>query len=155
MAWRFRQRIRIAKGVHLNLAKRGVSSLSVGRPGATVNVGSEGAKLTVGAPGTGLSSTHKITGRQPNSPANTEPQRIDAAREIDQQKEGPSPLTGLLVFFVALGALGGLSNALLALLSLSAEAAATAGAWLFFWNIAAAAAIAAAVLHYAKKGRAL
>ena len=55
MGFRFRKRIRIAPGVHLNASlKRGLSA-SFGRPGATVNVGLDGKqKNTLGAPGTGL-----------------------------------------------------------------------------------------------------
>lgn len=54
--FRFRQSIRLAPGVRINLGKRG-ASLSVGRPGATVNIGKKGLRTTVGAPGTGLSYT--------------------------------------------------------------------------------------------------
>jgi hypothetical protein len=55
MGLRFRQRIKIIPGIHLNVSFKGVS-LSVGGPGATVNFSRKhGARATVGIPGTGLS----------------------------------------------------------------------------------------------------
>lgn len=54
MSLRFRRRVRIAPGVHVNLAKRG-ASLSLGERGLSYNVNREGGRTTVGAPGTGLS----------------------------------------------------------------------------------------------------
>jgi hypothetical protein len=56
MGIRFRKRLKIAPGVHLNLSlKRGVSA-SFGPKGATHNVGLDGRrKTTVGIPGSGLS----------------------------------------------------------------------------------------------------
>ena len=54
MALRFRKRIKIAPGVHVNLSRRGVST-SVGPRGATINVkpGRE-TRATASVPGTGL-----------------------------------------------------------------------------------------------------
>lgn len=54
MGFRFQKRIRIFKGLTLNLSRSG-SSWTVGRPGASVNI--RGKKITgnVGLPGTGLS----------------------------------------------------------------------------------------------------
>ncbi|WP_422459354.1 MULTISPECIES: DUF4236 domain-containing protein [unclassified Endozoicomonas] len=67
MALRFRKRIRIAKGLNLNLSwsgKRGVTtSATAGVPGANVNIGKKGSGIgvrrgTLGVPGSGVSS-HK------------------------------------------------------------------------------------------------
>ena len=55
MGFRFRKSIKLAPGVRINLTKKGVSSLSVGKRGATVNVGKKGTRGTVGIPGSGLS----------------------------------------------------------------------------------------------------
>lgn len=55
MGWLFRNSIRIAPGIRINLGKR-KASLSVGGPGATINVGEQGARATVGIPGTGISA---------------------------------------------------------------------------------------------------
>lgn len=54
MGLRFRQRIKVFPGVHLNVSLGGMS-VSVGGPGATVNIG-KGMRVraTVGLPGTGL-----------------------------------------------------------------------------------------------------
>ena len=54
MALRFQKRIRIFKGLTINLSKTG-ASLSVGGRGATVNFSKRGTKTTVGIPGSGLS----------------------------------------------------------------------------------------------------
>jgi Protein of unknown function (DUF4236) len=55
MGFRFRKRLRIIPGIWLNLSKRGVSSVSVGRRGATLNFNKRGTRETVGLPGSGLS----------------------------------------------------------------------------------------------------
>ena len=54
MAFRFRNTIRIAPGIRLNLGKTGVS-ISAGVRGATVTAGKRGVHGNVGLPGTGLS----------------------------------------------------------------------------------------------------
>jgi hypothetical protein len=69
MGWRFRKRIKIAPGIHMNLGKSGVTSLSIGKKGASVNVGKKGVTGTVGIPGTGLSYTEKLSGPSPRMPA--------------------------------------------------------------------------------------
>ena len=57
MGFRFRKRIRIFKGLTLNLSKSG-TSWTVGGPGASVNVRGENVTGTVGSPGTGLTYRH-------------------------------------------------------------------------------------------------
>lgn len=59
MGFRFRKRIKIAPGLHLNLSKSGVSA-SIGGKGATINVGKKGVKSTLGIPGSGLSHTAQL-----------------------------------------------------------------------------------------------
>lgn len=54
MAFRFRHRIKIFPGVHLNLSARGLS-LSLGPRGASVTLGSRGTYANLGIPGSGLS----------------------------------------------------------------------------------------------------
>jgi hypothetical protein len=54
MGFRFQKRIRIFKGLTLNVSKSG-TSWTVGGPGASVNVRGDKVTGTVGAPGTGLS----------------------------------------------------------------------------------------------------
>jgi hypothetical protein len=60
MGWRFRRSVKILPGIHLNLSKRGLSSLSFGRRGATLNVGRSGVRETLGIPGTGISYSSRI-----------------------------------------------------------------------------------------------
>lgn len=55
MRFRFRRRIKVAPGVHINVTQKGISSLSVGQPGATTNISKKGVKTTIGLPGTGIS----------------------------------------------------------------------------------------------------
>lgn len=82
MGFRFRKSIKLAPGVKLNIGKKGVSSLSVGKNGARVNISKKGTKSTVGLPGTGLSyssySPHKSKPKanQPNKPDFTNPDNI-------------------------------------------------------------------------------
>jgi len=62
MPFRFRKRTRLFPGLSLNWSKNGLSSISIGAPGATVNipVARDGqTRGTVGLPGTGLSYSHE------------------------------------------------------------------------------------------------
>ncbi len=62
MGFRFYKRIRLAKGLWLNLGKKG-SSLSLGGHGATMNVSKKGVRDTFSAPGTGISyQTKRVAG---------------------------------------------------------------------------------------------
>ena len=65
MGWRFRKRTRLFPGLYLNWSKNGLSSISLGGPGATLNVPvnrNGGARGTVGLPGTGLSYSETLSG---------------------------------------------------------------------------------------------
>jgi hypothetical protein len=70
MGLRFRSSIRLAKGVRLNLGKKG-ASLSLGGNGMTVNLSRKGAKATLGLPGTGLSYTQTLTANKRPAAENT------------------------------------------------------------------------------------
>jgi hypothetical protein len=62
MGFRFRKQVKLFPGIKLNLSKRGISSVSAGKKGATVNLSQRGIKQTIGLPGTGLSyQTDKST----------------------------------------------------------------------------------------------
>jgi hypothetical protein len=99
MGFRFRRRLTIMPGVHLNISKKGVSSLSLGRRGATLNIGNRGVKETIGIPGTGLSYTttsKSVRHRTSNDPSTVQiaessiPQ-IDLSRfEIEPRPVSPS-----------------------------------------------------------------
>src|SRR3989442_8243440 len=59
MPLRFFRRVRIAKGLTLNLSKRG-ASFSAGRRGARVTIGRRGSRGTAGVPGSGVSYTSRL-----------------------------------------------------------------------------------------------
>lgn len=54
MGFRFSKRIKIMKGLNLNVSRGGLG-LSVGVPGARVSFGPRGTRSTIGIPGTGIS----------------------------------------------------------------------------------------------------
>ena len=64
MGFFFRKRIRLGKGVSLNLGSRGIST-SFGFKGFSMNVGRRGVRSTAYIPGTGLgySSYRRYGGR--------------------------------------------------------------------------------------------
>ncbi len=72
MGFRFRKSFKIAPGVRVNVGKKGVSSLSVGRPGANINIGKRGSRANIGIPGTGLSYSTPITNRTNTTTSNHE-----------------------------------------------------------------------------------
>lgn len=61
MGFRFRKRIRLAKGLYWNIGKKG-SSLSIGGRGATMNLSKKGVRDTFSVPGSGLSYQTKRAG---------------------------------------------------------------------------------------------
>ena len=61
MGWRLRRSLRILPGVRLNVSKRGLSSLSIGRRGLTLNVGRKGTKEAIGLSGNGVSHTMAVS----------------------------------------------------------------------------------------------
>ncbi|NBM92719.1 DUF4236 domain-containing protein [Proteus sp. G2662] len=67
MGFKFRKRIKIAPGIHINVGKTGVST-SIGKRGSTINIGKNGTKATFGLPGTGLSYSTKLSGKTNRNP---------------------------------------------------------------------------------------
>jgi len=61
MGFRFRQRIKIAPGIYINLGKKGVNSASFRAGPFTTNVNKEGVRHTAGLHGSGLSYETKRT----------------------------------------------------------------------------------------------
>lgn len=59
MPLRFQKRLRLGKGLWINLSKGG-ASLSLGRRGATINFGRRGVQGTAGVPGTGISWRERL-----------------------------------------------------------------------------------------------
>ena len=90
MGFRFRRRLRLLPGLSLNFSKNGLSSLSIGGPGATVNVPlarSGPSRATVGLPGSGLSYTAPLGERT----------RSTRERRLQQQGASKLPTTQQLV----------------------------------------------------------
>lgn len=65
MGFRYSRRIRICKGIHLNVSKSGVG-ISLGVRGASVSMGPRGTYVNTGLPGTGLSIRQKIDNASSN-----------------------------------------------------------------------------------------
>lgn len=84
MSVRWRKRVKVLPGVHLNFSKGGIST-SIGPRGATLNVGKAGASFTGGIPGTGLSARTRlgVGGGSPPSPGpdSMPPHPLDGADE--------------------------------------------------------------------------
>ena len=75
MGFRFRKSIKLFPGFKINLTHKGISSASIGKPGASLNIGKKGTRTSVGIPGTGLSySKHHPHTSRPNTPQNTSQQ---------------------------------------------------------------------------------
>ena len=61
MGWRYRKRIKILPGIHINISKSGIST-NVGVKGASVTFGPKGTYVNTGLPGTGLYRRDKVYG---------------------------------------------------------------------------------------------
>ncbi|WP_036886353.1 DUF4236 domain-containing protein [Segatella albensis] len=59
MGWRYRKRIKILPGIHINISKSGIST-NVGIKGASVTFGPKGTYVNTGFPGTGLYRRDKV-----------------------------------------------------------------------------------------------
>jgi Protein of unknown function (DUF4236) len=70
MGLRFRRRIRLAPGIHLNLSGSGMS-WSLGPRGASLSFGQRGTYKNLSVPRTGLYSRERVGGSQPAEPINT------------------------------------------------------------------------------------
>jgi hypothetical protein len=74
MAWRFRRRLPLLRGVTVNLGRRGFNSISLGVRGAHLTIGPHGRRATVGLPGSGLS--YSVYDRHYAPPARTSPRLL-------------------------------------------------------------------------------
>jgi hypothetical protein len=68
MALRFRRRVKLFPGVHVNISRSGVST-SVGVRGASMTFGKRGTYTNVGLPGTGISWRGRVTSQHPATSA--------------------------------------------------------------------------------------
>lgn len=78
MGLNYRKRIKIAPGVKLNVTKNGISSVSVGKRGASVNINKRGSQATFGIPGSGISYKTKRS----NKKKAATPSQVSAAPKV-------------------------------------------------------------------------
>jgi tetratricopeptide (TPR) repeat protein len=93
----FHRRIRLAKGVYLNLSKHGIG-LSIGTKGLHYSTGTTGEHVSVGVPGTGLYYRRKL-GQHQQKEAGQEaaPHKRPARQEAVTQEAPPEvPAVGML-----------------------------------------------------------
>lgn len=83
MGLRFQKRIRLFKGVTLNLSKTG-TSISLGGRGARVNFRGDKVTGTVGIPGTGISYRERLD--KPSESSEAVPVEQDAGEPINGWK---------------------------------------------------------------------
>lgn len=108
MGWRFRKRIKILPGIHLNISKSGIST-NVGVKGASVTFGPKGTYVNTGFPGTGLYRRDKVheesTARHStqtfHSFDNAKPQNVHVTRGYDKTTSilAYNPLHYVFYFF--------------------------------------------------------
>ncbi len=79
MGLTYRKRIKIAPGVNLNVSKKGISSVSIGKRGASLNINKHGSQATFGVPGSGLSYKTKRTSKAKKSAETT---KISSANNV-------------------------------------------------------------------------
>ncbi len=84
MGFRFQRRLRLFKGVSLNIGKRGISSISLGTRGAHTTLGKSGIRNTIGLPGTGLSYTTF-------SPWKSRPKQVSSSTTPGSTTPRPAP----------------------------------------------------------------
>ena len=108
MGWRYRKRIKILPGIHLNISKSGIST-NVGVKGASVTFGPKGTYVNTGLPGTGLYRRDKVhedrtaghSTQTYHSPDNKRPQNVHVTREYDKTTSilAYNPLHYIFYFF--------------------------------------------------------
>jgi len=84
---RFRKRIKIAKGLYVNLSKSG-ASISAGTRGASVTVSKKGIYGNAGIPGTGIYSRQKIAGFSSQSVNEQSANYQDMSIKVSMAKDG-------------------------------------------------------------------
>ena len=104
MGLRFQKRIRIFKGLTINLSKTG-ASLSVGGRGATVNFSKRGTKTTVGIPGSGLSYSTLNKNSEVESPKEVIAPPTDLGLQTNPNSDVPSKSSSFSKFLLFVFAL--------------------------------------------------
>lgn len=76
MGFRFRKSFKVMPGVRVNVGKKGISSVTVGKRGASISTGKQGTHANLGIKGTGLSYRTKLGGKQSTQADSGQPRRI-------------------------------------------------------------------------------
>ena len=97
MGLRFQKRIRLFKGLTLNLSKTG-TSWTIGGRGASVNIKDGKATGNVGIPGTGLSYRSRLTGNI-DAPKTV----IETEAPIKTRSSSGWGTIGVVILLIALG----------------------------------------------------
>ncbi|WP_413664770.1 DUF4236 domain-containing protein [Microbulbifer sp. CNSA002] len=96
---RFRKSIKIAKGVRVNIGKKGVSSVSLGGKGLTLNASGKGIRATASIPGSGLSRSEMIY--KSGNAQNPQPTELQNSSSINVKgKRSVSFLLGVGIFLI-------------------------------------------------------
>ena len=98
MGWRFRQRIKLLPGVHLNFGLRGVT-LSLGGAPMTFNIGRRKSRTTMSIPSTGISFVS--TGAIPDAMSSASEQSFSRLDISDQSNAVPYSAIGNALFRAA------------------------------------------------------
>ena len=93
MAFRFSKRIKIAKGINLNLSKSGIG-MSAGVKGLRVGTGPRGGRVTASLPGTGISKEWR------SKKGRSSPPPLRGSVPIDSIPSPHSRIAVLLVCFL-------------------------------------------------------
>ena len=102
MGWRFRKRIKLAPGLHVNLGMKGLS-FTVGGAPISMNFGKRGRRTTLSLPGTGLSFVSTPERAAPSEPI--EPAPIEVAQSAPADSFGwlvLKSLAQLALFLIAI-----------------------------------------------------
>lgn len=87
MGLRFRKSIKILPGIKVNISKKGISSIGLGKSGASINLNKKGIRTNIGIPGTGISYSKYHPN---NKPSEKELEQESSYIPIKQQS-APSP----------------------------------------------------------------
>lgn len=87
MGWRFRKRIKIFPGVHINLSTKGISA-NIGVKGASVTLGPDGTYVNTGIPGTGLYRHDKVGKSSNNNNSSNSDYSNDYSSHTAPKNEG-------------------------------------------------------------------
>ena len=102
MGLRFRNSIKLCKGVRLNINKKSVG-ISVGTKGSRVSINSKGRRTTsIGIPGTGLSYVSSSQGKRNKSKSNDEYEEIELTEELVINKYKEWKIAGNILLILSL-----------------------------------------------------